>query len=72
MKTFVVGYISFFDNELKLERIEALEWRHAVIRHSKFGDWTDMFTEKELQALDESSFKALCFDSDFMMAWLEI
>ena len=37
-KTFVVGFISFFDNELFLEKVTAKSFDEAISKHSKIGD----------------------------------
>ena len=34
MNKFAVGYISFFDNVLKVEIIEAKDWKDALLQHS--------------------------------------
>ena len=34
MNKFVVGYISFFDNVLKVEIVEATDWKDALVKHS--------------------------------------
>jgi hypothetical protein len=38
MKKFVVAYINFFDNELKLNIIEAENWSDAIMK-AGYGDY---------------------------------
>ena len=66
MKTFIVGHIDWFNHDLILERISAINWQHAVAAHSKFP-WTGT-----VPTTDPETFKQQCFDGDCMMDWIEV
>ena len=36
MKTFVVGYMNFFDSDLILAKVEATNWQEAIVKHPHF------------------------------------
>lgn len=67
MPRFAVGHISFFTNELKLEIIEASDWRQALDKHSSFvnSGWSP-----EGLTLDDAQRSA--FDADSAIAVIEI
>lgn len=69
MSKFVVGYIDWFDHNLKLELIEADTWREAVSSHSSFP-WKEEGYTPNMK--DPEAFKHECFDADCMMSWLEL
>ncbi len=69
MKNFMIAYISFFDNEILMKKVEAENETKAVIKYLTeqygydFSEWTDV-------TLDE--IQQLCFDSDSMVGVQEI
>lgn len=67
MKKWAVGYISFFDNEMSIEIVEADSWHAALSQHSKMTDHLDAvdFTTKETA-------KQTMFDQDSMVDVVEI
>ena len=38
MKKFAVAYLSYTDNVLSIEVVEAEDWQRAIIKHSRLGD----------------------------------
>lgn len=77
----IVGFIDFFNHELKLERIEAATWQDAVVQHSMYPykgtENSDEILPQELslryeELEPEESFKQSCFDCDSMMNWIEL
>jgi len=81
MKQFIVGFIDWSNHELILERIEALFWQEAVIKHSKYPYaptmQRDLITPNQLaseypEVSIEEGFRQTCFDCDCMMNWIEI
>ena len=42
-KTYIIGYLSFFDNELILKKVQATSKRDAIIRYfsSENEEWQD-------------------------------
>lgn len=70
MKTFVVGHIDWFDHNLTLEKITAVDWLGAVQAHSKFPFEAPKDYSEASHAPE--TFKQLCFDCDCMMNWIEI
>ena len=66
MKSYVVGHIDFFNNELVLERIEANTWQEALAAHSKCEDMFDPMPD----TLEDA--KEAAFDQDAMIAVLEL
>ncbi len=67
MKTFVVGYINWSDNELVLEVISAENWREAWMKHSNIP-----FTDDYPIPDDVETAKTACFDVDCMMSHVEV
>lgn len=65
---YVVGAISFFDNILKLEVVEANSIGEAVLSHSSFQIDTWMFDDCE--SLEEMKERA--FDTDMMIDVIQI
>ncbi len=52
MKTYVVGYISFYENELYLEQVSAENELDAILRHSSLSGhdyYKHVTTVQELQ-----------------------
>lgn len=42
MKKFAVGYLNAFDNDLKIEIINADTWHKALMLHSGMSEWEDV------------------------------
>lgn len=69
MKNFMIAYISFFDNEILMKKVEAENETKAVIKYLTeqygydFSEWTDI-------TLDE--IQQMCFDCDSMVGVQEI
>lgn len=59
MALFVVSYISFHENVIETELVEAASWQEALPKHSKLGQ----LTVHETDTL--SSLKSTWFDNDF-------
>lgn len=38
MRRWAVGWMTFFDNVLKIEIVEAEDWHSALLKHSKVGE----------------------------------
>lgn len=81
MKTFIVAHVDFFDNDIKLEKIEAPTWQEAVEKHSKYpyketeessGQSAAELSKNYPDYTPEESFKQACFDCDSMMNWFEL
>ena len=54
MNKFAVGYISFFDNVLKVEIIEAKDWKDALLQHSCIlGNESLVEMMQEQESLDD-------------------
>lgn len=64
MKTFVIGYLDFFDNELKLEKVQAENAVDALIR----------YLGMDIPNSDPSveDIKNAAFDSDICVSIMEI
>lgn len=72
MKTFVVSYISLFDNELKITKVTADSWFDAVVSaFHEFCGSEDVWVST-LSRTDEEAFKQSFLDCDSSIAWLEI
>lgn len=71
MKSFVVGYIDWSNNELFLERIEATDWREAWAKHTKSA-WYNYPDETDPISDNLEDAKQSCFDMDCMMNHIEI
>lgn len=73
MKQFVVAFIDWSDNELRLEKVEAADWRNAVHKHTKYP-WHGELQDDPLAvgSLSEDDFKQQCFDCDCLMNWIEL
>lgn len=70
MYKFVVGFISFFDNELELEIVEAADWRDAVCKHSK-SHFSLVETDGKILCPDDpESMKTEVFSQDCMMSFI--
>ena len=66
MKRYVVSYTSFYDNDISLELVEAVDWQSAV-QKSKFD------IEYVLEdTLDLEEAKQLAFDCDEVFSVLEV
>lgn len=72
MKRYVVGYISLFDHELKLELVEAENEHEAFWKHSELQspDWDGL--EKETEGMDAAQLEDWSFDFDMVVAVLEL
>lgn len=70
MKKFAVGFLSQFDNELKIEIIKADTWQNAVLRHSSVKPWRDDFIEMDSEKLQD--WKEFAFDNDFSIDVVEV
>ena len=46
MKKFAVGYLSFFENDLVVEIVEAENWGKALVNHSKLKSEDDTYLEE--------------------------
>ena len=71
MNKFAVGYISFFDNVLKVEIIEAKDWKDALLKHSSIKDdfyLKEMVTDSESLEEATDSF----YDCDMTIDIVEI
>lgn len=66
-KTFAVGVINFFDNELIIEIVEAEDWKSALSLHSEV-DSSDLVLEAS--SLEEA--KSLAFDADSAIDVVEV
>ena len=66
MKRYVVSYMNFYDNDISLELVEAVDWQSAV-QKSKFS--IDYVLEDTLN-LEEAKQRA--FDCDEVFSVLEI
>lgn len=69
---YVVGYISFFDNYLILERIDAKNEHEAFWKHSKLQDDCWEISKKETKGMDSEELQAWSFDCDMLVSVLEI
>ena len=67
MKKWAVGFISFSDNELWIEIIEAESWQEALKKHKQIS--IDGF-EFDMTSLEAA--KADAFDQDAMINVVEI
>ncbi len=75
MKRYVVAYVTFFDNELTLETVEASTPCEAVRKHSKLVDINDKFRDEswdELKDMSSDELQGWFFDYDILVAALEI
>lgn len=41
MKKFAVAYISFFENDVIIDFVEAEDWKSAIFKHKKFTEVED-------------------------------
>jgi hypothetical protein len=64
LKTYVVSYISFFDNNLEMRKVEAESWQEAI--HEAFD--LGYFSEYN----DIQNAKNDAFDMDFLFDVLEV
>lgn len=67
MKKFVVGCINFFDNDLIMEVIEAIDWKDALNQHSSLKGNEDIIWPDSLK-----SAKIEAFNMDMMIDVIEI
>lgn len=70
MAKYAVATINFYDNDLKIEFVEASDLRDAIIRSSFCKD----FTEEDFLLLPDTleEIKGLAFDQDAMIDVKEI
>ena len=70
MPKFAVGWINFFDNDLKIEIIEAETWKEALVHHSSIvpdrTSWADQISD------DIEETKEMVFDCDCMFDVVEV
>jgi len=71
MKTYVVSVISFFDNVLVSEKIEADSWKEALFKHSRMKDEDEPIGEDWLSD-DINDAKMDAFNADFAFEVFEI
>jgi len=55
-KLFVVGSLSYFDNDMKLKKVKAKNWREAVI--AAFPDMGFVTEEPDLECALEMAFNS--------------
>lgn len=65
MSEFIVGYLSFSENDMKLKHIKAMDWREAI--KETFPDMEFITEEPDLDCALE-----MAFNSDTPMQVLEI
>ena len=69
MKKWAVAFISFFDNELTIEFVDAEHWMGAIVKHSKI----DLGWYEEIDHTDTlEQVKQWAFDADTMIDVKEI
>lgn len=68
-KRYAVGYCDTFDNDLKLEIIEATDEREALKKHSKFAVTTELSLD---EFPDMESIYEFLFNCDVIASVLEI
>jgi len=68
MKKFAVGYMSFFDNVLKIEIVEAENFKSSIVKHSLLRDssWLSEIPD------DLEEIKTFFWNTDSMIDVLEI
>ena len=67
MKRWAVGYISFHENEMRIEIISADNWHDALLFHSQLQGWTEPLTPSSIEIT-----KQQFFDCDCMFDVVEI
>ena len=67
MKRWAVGYISFHDNEVRVEIVYGDDWHDALLKHSQLQDWTEPLTPSSIEIT-----KQQFFDCDSMFDVVEI
>jgi hypothetical protein len=72
MKKYIVGYISFFDNVLTVELIEADNWREALSKHSAMLDDEGKPDDLAWMPDDIEDAKEEAFNADFAFDVKEI
>lgn len=71
MKTYVISFISFFDNEMVSEVIHSDKTELEVLKEYLSQNWPDGKEEiKELEYIEEC--KQYCFDCDSMCNIIEV
>lgn len=65
MKTFVVAYVSFYDNELKQEIVQADSTAEAMVMSSFIHGYS--FT-----SLDDEVIKSAMFNADILISAMEV
>ncbi len=63
---FAVGYMNFFDNELKVEIVEADNWKGALLAHSGLSEYRKA-NEEMVAGLSDDQEEAR--DEAFGMDW---
>lgn len=78
MAKFAVGYINFYDNDLSIEIVDAADWKHALLAHSKIGhtnenvDWLFKSIDLSESTLSLEKVKEYAFDGDMAIDVVEI
>lgn len=67
MKNYVVGFLNFFDNELKLEKVQAQNEVEALKNSSFIKEW--LFPE---DVNDVETIQSLAFDCDSAISVIEV
>lgn len=71
MAKYAVGYMNFFDNDLKVDIIEAGNWKEALSKHSSLAKYT--FEESVGFLSDDfETAKDEAIDVDFLFDIVEI
>lgn len=71
MKQFVVSYISFFDNDLKMIKVQADCWKTSLVNANElFGGKEAIEWLIDASSLNEAKYRA--FSSDCMFDVLEV
>ena len=65
LKKFIVGYINFFDNSLKVELVEAENWKEALAKHSSMVDENGNPDDNSWLPDDIEKAKKFAFDFQF-------
>lgn len=69
MRRFAVAFVSFFDNSLTIEFVEAPNWQEAIPKHSQLASTQDWVSN---MPWDLEAAKQYFFDSDCLFAVEEV
>lgn len=76
MKKFAVAYFTYFDDKLKVEIVEAFNWRQAIACHSEIAKYVGKSDEDlmppEEETHDLESMKRYFFNGDSMIDVVEV